>query len=306
MTRQGKSLLFPTLYPAAGLAPGKSKYALGLWDLSKELAVLRMGEAIHIRGKRRSKRQPWHAEPLFTNTPLWSETTAENLLLVLAPCTRMSFLSVFLLQESLCGLLPSLLTTNSLDTRCIIWSYALVVSGDIKHNHREVGEPSSPRLGAYCSLSHTRWLCYVYSVFSIIPLCWGIENAHALRETGNPLLRSAQDTFPTFCVVSHFLSTPAQLPPAGKAQEKVAWWECQNPLGKQNLLSCLSSKLRTKEVKDGAICNWAMQGGEELSFPSYWFPMGITSQTNSLLDFLASLAHSATFSLWLRLCASCK
>lgn len=54
---------------------------------------------------------------------------------------------------------------------------------------------------------------------------------------------------------SHFLSTPAQLPPGGKAQEKMAGWECQNPLGDQDLLSCLSSKLRTKEVEDEAICN---------------------------------------------------
>lgn len=54
---------------------------------------------------------------------------------------------------------------------------------------------------------------------------------------------------------SHFPSTPAQLPPAGKAQEKVDWWECQNPLGEQDLLFCLSNKLRTREVKDGAVCN---------------------------------------------------
>lgn len=54
---------------------------------------------------------------------------------------------------------------------------------------------------------------------------------------------------------SHFPSTPAQLPHGGKTQEKLAWWECQNPLGEQDLLFCLSRKLRTKEVKDGAICN---------------------------------------------------
>lgn len=69
MTRRGKSLFFPTLHPAAGLAPGKCKYSLFSWDLLKELAFLRVREAIHIRCKRRSKFWPWHAEPPFTNTP---------------------------------------------------------------------------------------------------------------------------------------------------------------------------------------------------------------------------------------------
>lgn len=69
MTRRGKSLFFPTLHPAAGLAPGKCKCSLFSWDLLKELAFLRVREAIHIRCKRRSKFWPWHAEPPFTNTP---------------------------------------------------------------------------------------------------------------------------------------------------------------------------------------------------------------------------------------------
>lgn len=32
---------------------------------------------------------------------------------------------------------------------------------DIKHNHREFGEPSPPRLGVHHSLSHTGRLCYI-------------------------------------------------------------------------------------------------------------------------------------------------
>lgn len=57
---------------------------------------------------------------------------------------------------------------QSLDTRCTIWSNVLVVSGGIKHNHREVREPSPPRLGAYSSLSHTWWLCYYILYFQLV------------------------------------------------------------------------------------------------------------------------------------------
>lgn len=126
MTRQGKSLFFPTLHPAAGLAPGKSKYSLFSWDLLKELAFLRGREAIHIRCKRRSKLWPWHAEPPFTNTPevrihlrtcFWCWSLASTITsLLCVPPTGASGWSL------------ALLTTNSLDTRCIIRSYALVMS----------------------------------------------------------------------------------------------------------------------------------------------------------------------------------
>lgn len=55
---------------------------------------------------------------------------------------------------------------------------------------------------------------------------------------------------------SHFLSTPIQRAQGDKALKKLTWWECQNLLGEQDLLFCLSSKQRIKEMKDEAkVCN---------------------------------------------------
>lgn len=106
VARQEESLLFPTLYPATGFAPGKSKHLLVLMGSLKGagFSLDRGSHWLQIQNEKQTSALTMQSGPLPTHllevrihlrTKLWSLAR-----------TSMSLVCV-LLQESLCHLLPS-------------------------------------------------------------------------------------------------------------------------------------------------------------------------------------------------------